>query len=103
MMIHICAVFYGRIYAEIDLDRPFNGIEICKNEQVRIDGRSQRQNRIHVHQLRDCLAYAGTPLLILDADADKELNGKIFRREIEHVEICAKRQAPSVESPGSRV
>lgn len=97
------ASFYRAIAREIDFDRPIYGIEVRRDEEVRVNGRLERQNRVHVFERRQCRIDPTASLLILDADADLKLNKKIFGRDIRHVEINAKRRAHVIQCYSSKV
>lgn len=97
------AAFYRAIAREIDLGRPIYGIEIRKDERVRVNGKWERQNRVHVFERKACRTSPGASILILDADANLKLNEKLFGRKIEPVEINAKRRAHVVQVYSSKL
>ncbi len=91
------AAFFRAIACEIEFARPIYGITVVKDEPVRVNGKTEHQNRVHVHTKRECQILLSVPLLLLDADASQILNKKIFNRPIEHTEICAKQLAETTQ------
>jgi hypothetical protein len=101
--IHRHAQFWDRIASEIDLDRPFHGIEICEKDRVLVDGKPERQIRIHVHWPLDPVIKPSTPLLMIDADADLEINRVFFGLSLQSVEIKAARNAHVTQCCSTRL
>ena len=83
------SAFHLTVAREIGLDRPIYGIKVVRDEPVKVNGVLERQDRVHVFERRPCLIDRDTPLLILDADADRELNRMVFGRRIRPAEIRA--------------
>ena len=99
---HKHAQFWDRVAAEIDRDRPFHGIEVCANERVLVDGQPEYHHRIHVHWPRHPVIKQSTPLLMIDADADLEINQRFFGSSLQSVEIKAVRNAHITQCYSSR-
>ena len=99
---HKLVQFWLRIAAEVNLDRPFHGVEICPDEQVRVEG-LERQHRIHVHWPRRAVIGQKTPLLMIDADADLEINRIFFGPTLQSVEINAARNAHVIQCSSTRL
>ena len=100
---HLISQFLSRAAAEIDLERPFHGIEICRNEQVRVDGKFERQDRVHIHWPRKPKFGSKTPLLLIDADADLEINRVFFGATLTSAKIPAKRCARVIQCSSTRL
>ncbi|WIY24330.1 hypothetical protein [Parasedimentitalea psychrophila] len=95
--------FFRAIAREIEFARPIYGITLVKDELVRVNGKTEHQNRVHVHTKRDCQIPRSTPLMLLDADANLTLNEKIFDRPITPVEIHAKQSAKTLQVFSTRL
>lgn len=85
--------FYRSVAKEFEFDRPLVGVSFHKDEVVIVNGEEERQDRWHVHRLKECKIPKDVPLIVLDADANMELNERIFQRPFECCEIVAKPQA----------
>jgi hypothetical protein len=101
--LHMHARFWDRVASEIDLNRPFHGIEVCAKERVIVDGMPEDQLRIHVHWPRDPVIKQSTPLLMIDADADLEINRVFFGPSLQSVEIQAVRNANVTQCYSTRL
>ena len=100
---HKLAQFWYRVAAEIDLDRPFHGVEVCANEQVKVNGTLERQDRVHVHWAQKPVIGATTPLLMIDANADVEINRVFFDLNLRTHEIHARRNAHVTQCYSTRL
>lgn len=100
---HDLAQFWLRVAAEIDLDRPFHGIEVCANEPVKVNGVRVDQHRIHVYWPRPTVIGQNTPLIMIDADADLEINRIFFGPSLQSVEIKAARNAYFIQCYSTRL
>lgn len=85
--------FYRTVAKEFKFDRPLVGASFHKDEVVQVNGEEERQDRWHVHSLKECKIPKDVPLIVLDADANVELNERIFQRPFECNEVVAKPQA----------
>ena len=91
------AAFYEAIAGEIELERPFHAIEIVKDEPIKVGGRIETQHRVHVYRRKPVRINKHVPLLLTDADADRDVNQRIFDREIDETEILVQRKAHVVQ------
>lgn len=101
--VHKLARFWHRVAAEIDLDRPFHGIEVSKNERVYLNGVPECQHRIRVHWPHRPVISQRTPLLMIDANADREINRVFFGSRLKSIEIEACRNAYVVQCYSTRL
>ena len=79
---------------EYNIDRAeAHSVELRKNAEVNVNGRRERQARVYVHARRKPIIAQRTPLLLIDADADQEINTRLFGGSIRHEIIKVERSA----------
>lgn len=88
----------GRLFRaladEIDLPRDeANGVIYDPNASVMVGGGSERQERVFVRRLRAAKIAAETPVLLIDASADLEINRRIWGERLEDAGIRIERHA----------
>ena len=96
------ARFWRRVEAEIDLERPFHGIEVVKDHKLTVNGDTEYQDRVLVHWLQRLKFGPATPILLIDPDLDPCINRMIFKEQLQSVEIRAKRHARIIQCDSSR-
>lgn len=79
---------------EIDIPRPHaHSAALRRNVEVMVDGRRERQNRLLIWWRRKLMLGKSAPILLIDADADIEINRRLFGASLEHVVIPVARNA----------
>lgn len=97
------AHFYRQVAAEIELGRPFHGIEVSANESVSSNGQVVQKDRINIHWSEQPQVNQSTPLLIIDADADIEINRRFFGQDLQEVAIRVGRNAHVTQCCSTRL
>jgi len=88
------ALLLRQLANEVALKRPgSHAVELRRNDAVTVNGKTERQNRIFVRWRQKVLAGKYKPLLLIDADADGEINRRLFGEPLEHVAISVSRNA----------
>ena len=100
---HKIAPFWRRVGAEWDLDRPFHGVEARADVLVKVNGQVECQDRVFVHWPRQIRLGNATPVLLIDANADIEINQRFFGDSLETKEIRAARRAYVTQCASSRL
>lgn len=95
--------FLERVVAEIGLDRDLHGIVVKKDMPTNVNGQQEHQHRVFVHWPREVRISNKTPVLLIDADADIELNRRFFGKCLENIYISAKRHAHVVQCRSTRL
>ena len=88
---------------EFDFDRGFHGVNIEKDAQVQIAGKTERQHRVAVYWRRKPNCSNTTPILIIDADADVEINKRFFGFWLKAERITARRNCHVIQCRSSRM
>ncbi len=88
---------------EFDFDRGFHGVNIEKDVPTSIDGKKEHQHRVAAHWRRKPNCPNTTPILIIDADADLEINKRFFGAWLKEERITARRNCQVVQCISSRM
>lgn len=87
-----------QIVLEFDLPRDLcHAVALRRNKPMKVNGAVERQNRIVVAFRREPILPHSVPVLVIDADADKEIGRRIFGEDLEHVHIPVVRNAQVVQ------
>ena len=79
-----------------------HSVEFRRDAIVSIEGGKERQARVYVWSRRRPLVRKTAPVLLTDADADPEINARLFGSSFEHVTIAVERKATVVQCSSSR-
>ncbi|MHB2025145.1 MAG: hypothetical protein ACYCPQ_00695 [Elusimicrobiota bacterium] len=79
---------------EVALDRPqAHSVVLRRNEEVKVEGKMERQNRLVVLSRLKIKIGRSTSVLLIDADADPVINSRLVDKTLEHQVIAAARSS----------
>jgi hypothetical protein len=79
-----------------------HSVALQRNAHVSIEGNLEQQARVRVWWRRKPRLRKSVPLLLIDADADHEINTKLFGAPLDHVPIAVERKATVTQCYTSR-
>jgi len=91
------AAFWRQVAKEWEFDREFNGIEVVKDYKIFTGKEKELQNRIIVMSRKKVKRSKNTPVLLIDADANINVNRLLFGKTMRAKNITAKLNAHVIQ------